>query len=152
MKPNFPVAGPRLGAKVKEVAAALDNGQYRVREDGFVEAAGEELSPEEVIRTERVVMEGWVAVHDGDISVAIDPELDDELIKEGRALELIRILNDQRKQVGLELTDRIDLRLPSEHADLVAEYEDWIASEVLATSITVDGSLSSPELVRAPSD
>ena len=149
LKPNFPVAGPRLGARVKQVAAALATGDYRIRDDGVVEAAGEELSPDELIRTERVVMEGWVAVHDGDISVAIDPDLDDDLIKEGRALELIRILNDQRKQVGLELTDRIDLRLPAEHADLVAEYEDWIASEVLATSITVDDSVSSPELVRA---
>ncbi len=149
LKPNFPVAGPRLGAKVKDVAAALADGRYEVRDDGVVEAAGEELLPEEIIRTERVVMEGWVAAHDGDISVAIDPQLDTELIKEGRALELIRLLNEQRKQVGLELTDRIDLRLPGEHADLLAEYEDWIASEVLATSIQVDDSLTTPELTRA---
>ncbi len=150
-KPNFPVAGPRLGPKVKEVAAALAEGRYEVRDDGLVEAAGELLSPEELIRSERVVMEGWVAAHDGDISVAIDPRLDDELIKEGRALELIRLLNDQRKQVGLELTDRIDLRLPGEHADLLAEYEEWIASEVLALTIQVDDSLGSPELTKAAS-
>lgn len=151
LKPNFPVAGPRLGSKVKEVAAALASGEYQVREDGTVEVAGEELRPEEVIRTERVVMDGWVAAHDAGISVAIDPQLDDELIKEGRALELIRLLNEQRKQIGLELTDRIDLRLPSEHADLIAEHEEWIASEVLARSIEVDEALSAPELSRAKS-
>ncbi len=151
LKPNFPVAGPRLGSKVKEVAAALASGEYQVREDGIVEAAGEELRPEEVIRTERVVMDGWVAAHDAGISVAIDPRLDDELIREGRALELIRLLNEQRKQIGLELTDRIDLRLPPEHADLIAEYEEWIASEVLATSIELDEALSAPELSRAKS-
>ncbi len=87
-----------------------------------------------------------MASHDGDISVAIDPDLDEELIMEGRTLELIRLLNDQRKQEGLELTDRIDLRLPDEHADLVDSYRDWIASEVLATSIEIDETVDVPEL------
>jgi isoleucyl-tRNA synthetase len=148
IKPNFPVAGPRLGGKVKEVAAALERGHYEIDDQGNVLAAGEELKPEEVIRTERVVLEGWIAAHDGAISVAIDPELDDELIKEGRALELIRLLNDRRKQAGLELTDRIALRLPTEHADLVDSYQDWIASEVLATSVKLDDSLDEPELMK----
>ncbi len=99
-------------------------------------------------RTEKVVLEGWVVAHDGRVSVAIDPTLDDELIMEGRALELIRALNDQRKQEGLELTDRIVLRLPPKHADLVDAYRDRIAGEVLAMAIEVDGTLDSPVLVR----
>jgi isoleucyl-tRNA synthetase len=86
--------------------------------------------------------------HDGNLSVAIDPTLDAELILEGRALELIRALNEQRKQDGLDLTDRITLALPGEHADLVDRYKDWIAAEVLATSITVDDGLGSPILAR----
>jgi isoleucyl-tRNA synthetase len=149
IKPNFPIAGPRLGSKVKEVAAALANDAYEIDERGNVSAAGEELTPEEVIRTERVVLDGWIAAHDGDISVAIDPDLDEELIKEGRALELIRLVNDQRKQVGLELTDRISLRLPPKHEDLVEAYREWIASEVLATSIEIDESLDEPQLAMS---
>lgn len=148
VKPNFPVAGPRLGSKIKEVAAALAEGDYEDLDDGGVRVAGETLSADEVERTEKVVLEGWVVAHDGRVSVAIDPTLDDELIMEGRALELIRALNDQRKQEGLELTDRVVLRLPAEHTDLVGAYHDRIAGEVLATAIEVDETIDSPVLVR----
>jgi isoleucyl-tRNA synthetase len=86
--------------------------------------------------------------HDGNLSVAIDPKLDDELILEGRALELIRALNEQRKQEGFDLTDRITLTLPGVHADLVDRFKDWIAAEVLATSITIDDGLESPTMTR----
>jgi isoleucyl-tRNA synthetase len=149
IKPKFPVAGPRLGPKIKEVASALSRGEFEELADGGVAVAGQILSSDEVQRTERVVLEDWVVAHDGDISVAVDPALDDELLLEGRALELIRTLNEQRKQEDLNLTDRISLRLPSEHADLLAAFEDWIAGEVLATSIVVDETLEAPSLTRA---
>jgi isoleucyl-tRNA synthetase len=148
VKPNFPVAGPRLGPKIKEVAAALSRGEFEELADGGVAVAGETLSPEEVQRTEKVILEDWVVAHDGNVSVAVDPALDDELILEGRALELIRALNEQRKQQDLALTDRIQLRLPPEHTDLVTAYEDWIAGEVLATSIEVDENLEAPSLTK----
>jgi isoleucyl-tRNA synthetase len=150
VKPNFPVAGPRLGPKIKDVTAALARGEYRDTADGGVEVAGETLSADEVQRTEKVVVEGWVVAHDGGVSVAIDPTLDDDLILEGRALELIRSLNEQRKQVGLELTDRIQLRLPPEHADVIDRYRDWVAAEVLATSLEIDPDLGEAVLVVDP--
>jgi isoleucyl-tRNA synthetase len=80
------------------------------------------------------------------VSVAVDPRLDEELVLEGRALELIRLINEQRKQEGLDLTDRIELRLPADQADLLAAHGDWIASEVLATKLTVAEGLQRPEL------
>jgi isoleucyl-tRNA synthetase len=148
VKPNFPVAGPRLGPKIKEVAAALARDEYEDLDDGGVVVAGETLGPDEVQRTERVILEGWVVAHDGNVSVAVDPTLDEELILEGRALELVRALNEERKNVGLELTDRIVLKLPAEHADLADEYGDWIAGEVLATSVEIDDTLDEPSLTR----
>ncbi len=150
VKPNFPVAGPRLGPKIKDVAAALAAGDFEDLPDGGVKVAGETLSSDEVARTERVILEGWVVAHDGNVSVAIDPTLDQELILEGEALELIRSLNEQRKMAGLELTDRIALRLPSTHSELVETYGDWIAEEVLATSVEVDDELQSPSVTRDP--
>jgi len=69
---------------------------------------------------------------------------------EGQALELVRALNEQRKQEGLELTDRITLRLPAEHADIVNNYSEWIAGEVLATSVEIDESLDSPVIAKDP--
>jgi isoleucyl-tRNA synthetase len=148
IKPNFPVAGPRLGPKIKEVAAALAKGEFEDLEDGGVKVAGETLAAEELQRSERVVLDGWVVAHDGNVSVAIDPTLDDELIREGRALELVRLLNEQRKQAGLDLTDRIKLTLTQADTDLIDEYHDWIAGEVLATSIAVDASAQSPTIAR----
>lgn len=148
VKPNFPVAGPRLGPKIKEVTAALANGDYVDRDDGGVHVAGETLTAEEVERSEKVVLDGWVVAHDGKVSVAIDPTLDDELILEGRVLELIRTLNEQRKQEGLQLTDRISLTLPAEDSDLVEAHREWIAAEVLATSIVIDDTLDSPTMTR----
>ena len=150
VKPNFPVLGPRLGPKIKEVATALERGDFKELDDGGLLTAGEKLRPEEVLRTERVILEGWVVAHDGNVSVAIDPTLDDELILEGRALELVRALNEQRKQEGLELTDRIILRLPAEHTEVVSEYSDWIAGEVLATSVELDHSLDAPAIDKDP--
>jgi isoleucyl-tRNA synthetase len=148
VKPNFAVAGPRLGPKIKEVAAALSRGEFEELADGRVAVVGEILEPDEIQRTERVILENWVVAQDGNVSVAVDPALDDELILEGRALELIRALNEQRKQEDLALTDRISLRLPSKHLDLVTTYEDWIAGEVLATSIVVDETLEEPAFTK----
>jgi isoleucyl-tRNA synthetase len=148
VKPNFPVLGPRLGPKIKEVAVALAEGDYEDLDDGGVSVAGETLTSDEVQRTERVVLDGWVVAHDGNVSVALDPTLDDELVLEGRALELVRALNEQRKQQGLELTNRIVLRLPSEHAEVLAEYSEWIAGEVLATSVEIDEDILAPVIER----
>jgi isoleucyl-tRNA synthetase len=146
VKPNFPVAGPRLGPKIKDVAAKLAGGEFEDMGDGGVRVAGETLGPEEIQRTEKVVLEGWVVAHDGEVSVAVDPTLDHGLILEGRALELVRALNEERKNQGLELTDRVILRLPLEHSDVVEEFGDWIAGEVLATSVEVDEALEAPVL------
>ena len=101
-----------------------------------------------VVRTETVIVEGWGVAQDGNLSVAIDLALDDELVQEGRVYDLVRVLNDLRKAEGLALTDRIRLRLPGEYADLMGSHQGWIADEVLATSIEIDETLESPALER----
>ncbi len=147
-KPDFPKLGPRIGPKVKEVAADLAAGSFEVLEDGSVRVAGETLAPHEVVRTETVILEGWGVAQDGNLSVALDLTLDDDLVREGRVYDLVRALNDLRKQEGLELTDRIHLRLPPAHADLLEAHGAWIADEVLAVSIEVDETLSAPAVER----
>jgi isoleucyl-tRNA synthetase len=148
-KPDFAALGPRLGRHVKEVAAALAAGAYEVRPDGTVVAAGEELSPHEVVRTERVALEDWAIATEGALSVAIDPTLDAELILESRALDLIREVNELRKAAGLALTDRIALTVPAGFSDIVAAHREWICAEVLAESVTVDAAAAAP-LISAP--
>ena len=148
-KPNFPVAGPRLGPKMKDVATAMAAGDYQVSGDEVL-VAGEVLRGDEFVRTERVVLDGWFVAHDGAVSVALDPTLDEDLLEEGRMLELVRSLNEARKNLGLELTDRVILELPSSDGPLVERFGPHIADEVLATSISVKDGLESPSLTIDP--
>jgi isoleucyl-tRNA synthetase len=145
-KPNLPVLGPRLGKELPAVREALARGEVEELGDGRLRVAGHELGHDELI-VERHAELGWA--HSERFSVWIDTELDDELVREGRALDLIRHLNELRRQAGLELTDRIVVRLPAEHADLVRQHEDWIMEEVLAVRIEVDGA-ADPAVEKAP--
>jgi isoleucyl-tRNA synthetase len=147
--PNLRILGPRLGARVTEVRAALQAGHFEELPGGGVRVAGLDLGPDDVIRGERVAVEGWAIADEGGLSLALDTALDDELVLEGRALDLIRAVNDARKSAGLELTDRIHLRVPSTEEDVVGAHHDWIAREVLAVSIEVDPGAAEPSVSKA---
>jgi isoleucyl-tRNA synthetase len=146
--PNLPRLGPRLGRKVREIREALERGEVEELGAGRLRVAGEELEAEDVIRGERVELEGWALAEDGDVSIALDTELDAELELEGRVLDLIHRLNSMRKDAGLELTDRIVVTLPAKHADLL-EFAERIKEEVLAVEIRTDGSAAEPEIAKA---
>ena len=137
VKPNLPVLGPKLGAELPAVRAALEAGDFEERDGGGFRVAGRELSPDEVL-VERRGKEGWAVASADGVTVALDAELDDELEREGRVYDLIHRVNTLRKESGLELTDRIRLTLPAGDADLLTD-TDWIARETLATSVEADG-------------
>ena len=140
--PNLRRLGPRLGAKVPVVREALEGGEVEELDGGRLRAAGEVLEPDDVIRGERIAIEGWAIAEDDELSVALDTEIDPELELQGRIYDLIHTVNTMRKEAGLELTDRIVLTLP-EDGELL-EHEDWIKSETLATRIE-----AGPELAIA---
>ena len=134
LKPNLRLLGPRLGARLPAVKAALEDGDFQQLEDGGVLAAGEALSAEEVLRGEQIAVEGFAVAQDEVTSVALDVTLDEALLREGRVRELNHRINAMRKDAGLELTDRIVVRLGPEEADL-AEFEAWIRDETLALDV-----------------
>jgi isoleucyl-tRNA synthetase len=134
-KPNLRVLGPRLGSDLGPVQEALARDEFELR-DGRVHVAGHDLSPTDDLLREVAAQPGLVRGER--LAVQIDPELDDDLVLEGRVLDLIHQVNTMRKEAGLELTDRITLTLPEDHADLL-QHEQWIKDEVLATEIRVDG-------------
>jgi isoleucyl-tRNA synthetase len=76
------------------------------------------------------------------LTVALDTELDDELRLEGRAYDLIRTVNQRRKDEGYEIMDRIALTVPESERDVVDAHRDWVAREVLATEIRVGDALA----------
>jgi len=137
-KPNLPVLGPRLGAKLPAIGAALVEGRYEVEGDDVV-VEGERLSGDDVLRERTPVNEGWTVASEGVVSIELDPRLDDELRRKGRVYELIHTVNSMRRDQGFELTDRIRLTVPSGDADLVERHGDWIKQETLAVDLDTDG-------------
>ena len=137
VKPNLRLLGPKLGPELGVVRAALGAGDFEELADGGFRAAGHELAPDEVL-VERRGKEGWaVAASDG-VTVALDLELDADLLLRGRVYDLIHTVNTMRKEAGLELTDRIRLTIPEADGDLL-EHSDWIARETLAVSVEAAG-------------
>jgi isoleucyl-tRNA synthetase len=147
VRPNLPVLGPKLGGELGAVRAALAAGEFE-RSNGGFRVAGHELGPDEVL-VERRGKEGWELVSEDGLTVALDTRLDDELLLEGRVLDLIHRLNSMRREAGLELTDRIAVTLPAGDADLLEQHGEWIKTEVLAVTIDADGGSTEPQITKA---
>ncbi len=144
-KPNFRALGPRLGPRVKEVAAALE------QDDGAVAASlarGErvvvqtlsgdvELAPDDVELIQETTG-GWGVAAEGGLTVALDLEVTAELALEGIARELVRMVQDARKAAGLQVSDRIELSVAAEGqvGEALRAHREWIAGETLAVAIS----------------
>ena len=151
IKPNFKVLGKKVGAQMKELAAAINamsqNDIAKMEADSAFDLRlstfDYTLIPEDVeILTED--MPGWLVVNNGVLTIALDIELTPELIEEGIARELINRLQNLRKSSGLDITDRICVQIVRNDAinAAVEHCSDYIASQVLANSITLVDSLA----------
>ena len=83
-------------------------------------------------------LKGWMVESDGSLTVALDTELDDELIEEGLAREFVNRVQNMRKDAGLEVTDRIRIyhRSPERLAKALARLSVYVQQETLATEIS----------------
>lgn len=152
IKPNFKVLGKKVGGKMKELAAAI--GKMTQDEIAQFEAAGTfrlldiDLVAEDVdIITED--MPGWLVANNGILTIALDIELTDALVEEGIARELVNRIQNLRKTSGLEITDRITIEIESrdEIAAAVEHCREYIASQVLATSLTLVDKVAEPQVL-----
>ena len=141
-KANFRVLGPRLGARMRRMAAsieALDHATLSDLLDGTtVVVDGEEIASGDVI-VAREPRQGVVVAAEGSLSVALDCAITDELRSEGLAREVINRVQAARRDAGLEITDRIRLVWQSNDSELtnaITEHRSLIAGEVLATAVT----------------
>ena len=112
---------------------SLEAGEFEQLAGGGVRVNGYELRPDEVL-VERSGRPGWAVAEDDGVTVALSTELDDELLREARVLDLIHHVNTVRREQGLELTDRIRLTIPRADED-VLQYAGWIARETLAVAV-----------------
>jgi isoleucyl-tRNA synthetase len=144
--PNFKRLGPRVGKNMPAVKAALaaaDGGKLlaQLQHDGELTlSVGDEplvLSAEDIdIRLS--AREGWAAAQGRGCVVVLATELTDVLIREGIAKDLIRTIQNLRKEIGCQYTDRIRVGIVSDWAQLrqaVVENRDLIAGETLAAEI-----------------
>jgi isoleucyl-tRNA synthetase len=142
IKPNMKTLGPKFGARLKEVLAAIAAADpadlaAKVREGKTIEltVGGEtiQLDPTDVV-VQTKAEEGWAGVVDRDTQVALDTRITEELAREGMARDVVRHIQEQRKEAGLEMEDRIELYLGTEAEKLrqaIAAHREYIAAETL---------------------
>ena len=146
VKPNYRTLGPRFGKGMPQVAAAVaaldassvastvaDGGAVGISIDGHDHTLG----PDDLIMA-LAPLEGYEVEAEAGHAVALQLEIDEELRRAGLAREIVRAVQDARKNAGLEITDRIELGLggDAELLEVAREHEAYIAGETLATSIT----------------
>jgi isoleucyl-tRNA synthetase len=136
---NARAAGPRIGRDVQKVIKAVKAGDWTTTPAGVIVAAGVELFPEEY--EQRLVATdpaATAALPGGGGLVVLDTVVTDELAAEGVARDLVRVVQQARKDAGLDVSDRIALTLqvPAEVVDAVRTHEEFVAGETLADSVT----------------
>ena len=140
-KPNFKLLGPALGSRMRTVAEAIEAMTHdqvdELIEGATLEVGGERLTAGDVV-VQRTALPGLIVAADAVYSVAIDTALDDDLVSEGIARELINRVQGLRRDAGLDVSDRIAIEWESNAesvVDAMSRHRELIASEVLATSI-----------------
>ena len=151
LKPDFKVAGPELGGKIKSFAGALskldsegaskliselnETGEAVILLDGENQAIKKEW-----IDVQITAKEGFAVAMEDDIFTILDTTLTDELIKEGLAREFVSKVQQIRKQMNLEMMDNIRIRYSSDNDAEVAigEYKDYIKTETLALEMIME--------------
>ena len=148
VKANYRTLGPRFGPHMPQAAAAvaaLDAGHVAdaLRRGTtvaiHVEGGDHELT-EEDLQLVMQPLEGYQVERAGSQAVALDLHLTDELRREGAARDLVHAVQAERKAAGLDVSDRIALRIEADAETIAAvrAHEHYVAGETLATAVTLD--------------
>ena len=146
VKCNFRTMGKKFGKLMKGIAAAMGKlnqeqiaelekqGNIALNVEGnvvTVEAADVEIISEDI--------PGWLVSNEGNLTVALEVELNEELRREGMARELINRIQNLRKENNFEITDRINVTVSANEQveNAIESYADYIKGQVLADSLTV---------------
>jgi isoleucyl-tRNA synthetase len=143
VKPNFPVLGKKIGKLIplaQKVMQGFSRSQVQTLSQGnalTVEIGGDLVTLELAdVQIERKVKEGLAADNLGELTVALDTSLNDELLEEGLAREIVNKINTMRKEMDFAVTDRIQIVMQTTPRveSCFEKYKDYICHEVLATS------------------
>jgi len=146
IKPNFKVLGPRFGKDMRLVAGEVQ--KFEQKDINKIEKDGEiaiEINGENIILTLEEVeitsqdIEGWLVANQGNLTVALDVTISDDLRKEGIARELVNRIQNLRKESGLEVTDKIKLIIKKDGIvdDAILINEKYIKNETLTNELVL---------------
>ena len=146
VKPNFKTLGPKYGQQMKAISQAISQFTSKdistiEQEEGYpLNIGGSEIQidlSDVIITTEDIP--GWVVTSMNGNTVALDISLSDNLISEGLAREVINRVQNLRKDLGFEVTDRIEITLSAEDklANAINNNLNYICSETLADEIRI---------------
>lgn len=154
IKPNFKALGPKVGKDMKLVAEALNTMSQqdisRLENEGSIAIPGTsyvvDLADAEVLAED---VPGWQVANLGNLTVALDVTLTEELKQEGISRELVNRIQNLRKELGFEVTDKIRVRV-KEHpyiSEALKNNLSYICAEILADSLELVADLDSGETV-----
>ena len=157
LKPNFKALGPRYGKMMKQLAALLVNfndDQIRELEQNgkyALDLNGEQV---EILKSDVEIItqdiEGWLISTEGNLTVALDITITDELHDEGIARELVNRIQNLRKDLGFEVSDKIKLfvqEVPEIKSAILAN-KSYIRAETLAEKFELTDQINSGEAVN----
>ena len=146
VKCNFRTLGKKYGKLMKGIAGQICMlGQEQIslfEKMGYITMDVEGQNVTIYLEDVDIVSEdipGWLVANDGNLTVALEIELTEELRREGNARELINRIQNMRKENSLEITDRINITItPNDQmCNAISSFDDYIKGQVLADNITV---------------
>jgi isoleucyl-tRNA synthetase len=143
VKANFKALGKRYGKQTQRIAnviSGMDEQQIRtfLQEQSFKFNIDEDsyLITLEDVDVMTHDMEGWLVANEGSLTVALDTEIDQELKQEGLAREFVNRIQNLRKNIGLQVTDRIRVKFSAnkEISDAIIKLSDYVCNEILCVT------------------
>ncbi|MCB9231155.1 MAG: isoleucine--tRNA ligase [Bacteroidia bacterium] len=159
-KPNFRILGPKVGSLglnlnlISQATGSLQNHEVREleRNDSIYLTITDKAQPTgsftyQLLREEVEIVSadipGWSVATDGKVTVALDITLSEDLINEGVARELVNRIQNLRKDLGFEVSDRINVQLTHNPVwdKAIKEFLDYICTETLTNTLSLVSSL-----------
>ena len=158
IKPNLRLLGPKYGKRINQIRAALQAANATeiakaCEANETIAIEGFKLKPDEVI-VERVALDNYAVATDAGDAGAVLTVVSTELKAEGTAREIVRVIQNLRKNSGLEISDRINLWImcSEEVTESLQAHSDYIAAETLAETLELGVMLSDDALGGAATD
>lgn len=143
-KPDARKIGPKFGKEVQKIIVAAKNGDFEEKENGQIRI-GEYILEKDEYSMEYLPLDGENDVEGGyGMVIAVDSEITDELYAEGLARDIIRQIQDMRKEAGYEVMDKIQLSI-TENAEKIENFITMIETETLSN---YQKNLSNPDISK----